>query len=381
MPYLYILQPVEYINTNCYKIGLSSTFDLNRLKSYGVGTRYIQYFECSNYREAETELIHKLRREETVTLFKGREYFYGDKQTILNIFIQVMLKYTNMEREEKNIENITENNIKEVLVNKIINNKVNSTEVVKNQYTCSVCDYKTLLVQNYNKHLKTLRHKKNIESSNICNSCFKQFVNKYTRKRHEKNCKQIININNTQNISPELLETFVIHIQKLKDKKLSDCFQKVVLEQMLTEDADIMDYLEEFDKKILEESERIQFKDLSIDYKFQYDHEETEFKISEKSICDILSDILMSNAIKLVITHETTDLEGSFRILFKHKNSLHDDNILLKFINKSKYLNKLNISDDFKPIEILRKRYPDFYKSLEDKVKQFFNKYNRTMSK
>lgn len=74
----------------------------------------------------------------------------------------------------------------------------------------------------------------------------------------------------------------------------------------------------------------------------------------------------MSNAIKLVITHETTDLEGSFRIL-------------LKFINKSNHLNKLNISDDFKPIEILRKRYPEFYKSLEDKVKQFFNKYNRTM--
>ena len=376
-----MLQPVEYINTNCYKIGLSSKFDLNRLKSYGAGTRYIQYFECSNYRKAETELINNLNNDKTVNLFKGREYFYGNKQTILNIFIQIMLKYTNMEKEETegNIENITENNIKEVLVNKIINNKVNSTKVIKNQYTCSVCDYKTKLVCNYNKHLKTSKHKENIESSNICNSCFKQFVNKYTRKRHEKNCKQIINMNNNQNIFPELLETFAIHIQKLKDKKLSDCFQKVILEQMLTEDADIMDYLEEFDKKILEEFERIQFKDLPIDYKFECDHKETEFKISEKSICDILSDILMSNAIKLVITHETTDLEGSFRILFKHKNSLHDDNILLKFINKSNHLDKLNISDDFKPIEILRKRYPDFYKSLEDKVKQFFNKYNRTM--
>lgn len=294
-------------------------------------------------------------------------------------------------------------------------------------FNCSICDYKTLLVQNYNKHLKTSKHKENMESSNSCNSCFKKFVNKYTKKRHEKNCKQIINVNtnnsfnkttniNTQNnininISPELLETFVIHIQELKDKKLSDCFQKVILEQMLTEDADIMDYLEEFDKKILEEveriqqehrkyckafinekyinddgiecfrSKRIQFEDLPIDYKFECDHEETEFKISEKSICDILSDILMSNAIKLVITHDTTDLEGSFRILFKHVNSLHDDNILLKFINKSNHLNKLNISDDFKPIEILRKRYPEFYKSLEDKVKQFFNKYNRTMRK
>lgn len=48
MPYLYMLQTVEYINTNCFKICLSSTFYLTRLKSYGVGIRYIQYFNKYN---------------------------------------------------------------------------------------------------------------------------------------------------------------------------------------------------------------------------------------------------------------------------------------------------------------------------------------------
>jgi hypothetical protein len=208
------------------------------------------------------------------------------------------------------------------------------------------------------------------------------------------------------NVSPELLETFVMHIKELKNKKLSDCFQKVLLEQMMSENSDIMDYLEEFDKRILEESERIfqehkifcrayksekyandeglecfrtkriAFEDLPEDYKFDCEHENTRFKVSEKSVCQILSDILMSNAIKLVITHDNQDLEGTFRILFKHVNSLHDDNILLQFINKSSNLDKLNISENFKPIEILKKRYPDFYKTLEDKVRRILNKYN-----
>ncbi len=146
MPYLYMLQPVEYINSDCYKIGLSSTFDLNRLKSYGSGTRYIQYFECSNYREAETELINNLNNEETVTLFKGREYFSGNKKTILNIFIQIMLKYTDM--EEDNIKKVeleekenVENKAKDVLINKKVEN-INLKEVLKNsknQYECKFC--------------------------------------------------------------------------------------------------------------------------------------------------------------------------------------------------------------------------------------------------
>jgi hypothetical protein len=198
-----MLQPVEYINTNCYKIGLSSTCDLNRLKSYGVGTRYIQYFECSNYREAETELINNLNNDQTVNLFKGREYFCGNKQTILSIFIQVMLKYTNMEeediiKEEENKEEEVENRvgdvIKEVFVDKIHNKKVenvNSKEVFKNnknQYSCKLCSLTTKDKKDFNKHLNTIKHKKKFTNDNICKTCFKVFSNKSNKTRHEKQC-------------------------------------------------------------------------------------------------------------------------------------------------------------------------------------------------
>lgn len=206
MPYLYMLQPVEYINTNCYKIGLSSTCNLNRLKSYGVGSRYIHYFECSNYREAETELIHKLRREETVTLFKGREYFCGNKRTILNIFIQVMLKYTGMENyneeyveefigenEVESVENKVEKIIEKTFIEKIIETKNAKEEILNNnnkkQYLCKACDYTTDIKSNFNKHTKTNLHLENLNHKNACASCFKSFANKWNKDRHEKLCK------------------------------------------------------------------------------------------------------------------------------------------------------------------------------------------------
>ena len=190
MPYLYMLQPVEYINTNCCKIGLSSTFELNRLKSYGVGTRYIQYFECINYREAETELINNLNNEETVTLFKGREYFCGNKKTILSIFIQIMLKYTDMEEEDiiKKVE--IEENTKENVDKKVQN--VNSKEIFKNskkQYSCKFCKFSCKYESDYKRHLNSKKHKENTENKKLCDGCFKEFYNRSSKLRHEKSCK------------------------------------------------------------------------------------------------------------------------------------------------------------------------------------------------
>jgi hypothetical protein len=196
-----MLQPVEYINTNCFKIGLSSTCDLNRLKSYGVGSRYIHYFECSNYREAETELIHNLRIEKSITLFKGREYFCGSKRTILKIFIQIMLKYTDMEEyveefvEENEVESVedkVEKIIEKAFIEKIIETKNVRQEVLNNnkkQYTCKACEYITDIKSNFNKHIKTKLHLENLNHKNACSKCFKLFGNKWNKNRHEKTCK------------------------------------------------------------------------------------------------------------------------------------------------------------------------------------------------
>lgn len=116
MPYIYLIKPAEFIDTECYKVGLSSKCDLNRLKSYGAGTEYIQYFSCKNFEQAEKEIIFNLnqcvRSGKNIKLFKGKEYFAGDKKVILKVFVKVMNKYIQMDldNEENKIDDAqTEN--------------------------------------------------------------------------------------------------------------------------------------------------------------------------------------------------------------------------------------------------------------------------------
>lgn len=54
---IYFIQPVEYLNTNTYKIGYSSKNNLSRCKNgYGLGTRYISINECNEPLEAEKKI-------------------------------------------------------------------------------------------------------------------------------------------------------------------------------------------------------------------------------------------------------------------------------------------------------------------------------------
>lgn len=73
MPYVYLVQPVELVGTNRYKIGMSSLNNLSRLRSYKVGTRYITMFDCEDAYTVERSLIAAFNK-----YFKrigGNEYF------------------------------------------------------------------------------------------------------------------------------------------------------------------------------------------------------------------------------------------------------------------------------------------------------------------
>lgn len=90
MGYVYLLQPAELVGTDRYKIGISSKDNLNRLKSYGCGTRYIFFLECEDFFSVERSLKREFGMEKKIRLIKGKEYFEGDERTILKIFMRVM---------------------------------------------------------------------------------------------------------------------------------------------------------------------------------------------------------------------------------------------------------------------------------------------------
>tara|TARA_Y100000741_G_C18259043_1_gene559984 strand:+ start:1623 stop:2465 length:843 start_codon:yes stop_codon:yes gene_type:complete len=76
------------------------------------------------------------------------------------------------------------------------------------KYTCKVCDYNTCKKTDYEKHLRTLKHKSNLfepEKSTIfvCNTCGKEFKSKSGIWSHNKRCK--IDLKERTNCSLESL--------------------------------------------------------------------------------------------------------------------------------------------------------------------------------
>ena len=88
---VYLVQPCELIGTNRYKLGCSEEPDLNRIKGYKKGTRYISIMECTDPFKLEKEL--KIHFNKDFKLIAGREFFEGDVNAMRCKFNEIVLKY------------------------------------------------------------------------------------------------------------------------------------------------------------------------------------------------------------------------------------------------------------------------------------------------
>ncbi len=139
---------------------------------------------------------------------------------------------------------------------------------------CKVCKFSCKYQSEFNRHLNSKKHVDNCNSKHFCAGCSKQLSNDFSKKRHEKNCKKIIqniknnintqnnaevinNITNNNNINitiPESklkdAETIAMTFEELLNKKSTNCIQRLILNQMNEESHDLMDYVDIFDKSI-----------------------------------------------------------------------------------------------------------------------------------
>jgi len=229
MGILYLIQPAEYIGTDCYKIGYSSNSNIDRVKyGYKKGTRYFHIVECDNANKIEKILIEVFN--ENFTLFAGREYFKGDINEMLDLFYNVYKNNKNIETTNKIQETVyqekcdkqydcddeeeCEEECEEVcdevcddecheeceeLTDKD-NESIKEVKTKKNtnyKYTCEKCNFKTNDKKDYRRHLLTLKHKKITEEkekkekpkiSKIKCNCGKEYTYKSGYYRHKKTC-------------------------------------------------------------------------------------------------------------------------------------------------------------------------------------------------
>ena len=102
METIYLIQPLEFINTNTYKIGRSSKNDLSRCKNgYKPGTRFLCIFECTNSQILENNI--KKQFNELFKLSQGLEYFEGDEKQMCEEFIRLVGEHKNMNKDDTNI--------------------------------------------------------------------------------------------------------------------------------------------------------------------------------------------------------------------------------------------------------------------------------------
>ena len=82
---IYLIQPVELIGTNRYKIGFSSKCTLERcVTGYKKGSRYINIQECFEPSKLESKLKAEFKNK--FRLIGGTEYFWGDERQMRKTF-------------------------------------------------------------------------------------------------------------------------------------------------------------------------------------------------------------------------------------------------------------------------------------------------------
>lgn len=162
---VYLVQPVELIGTNRYKIGCSAKNDLSRCKNgYKNGTRYITIMECTEPFKIESQI--KSVFTEKFMLIAGKEYFEGNETEMKTNFFEIVTNYKSSEKP--NIRGVT----------------------------CKLCSKEYGKLSSYRRHIPNCKGRKLVdeepdnndtgsESERVtCDTCKKTFANKYSLQRH-----------------------------------------------------------------------------------------------------------------------------------------------------------------------------------------------------
>ena len=108
MGIIYLIQPKELIGTNRYKIGCSKKDDNSRLKNgYKKGSDIIQIFETNIPNKIENIIINVFKIK--FNIIAGNEYFEGNRDDIINTFININNLFKNNLNDNLN-DNLNTNN-------------------------------------------------------------------------------------------------------------------------------------------------------------------------------------------------------------------------------------------------------------------------------
>ena len=103
----------------------------------------------------------------------------------------------------------------------------------KDKYSCNYCDYKTSCKSDWNKHLKTAKHQKNLKNSRsgtktkqgfiLCNFCNKTYKHLSSYSRHKKKCENTLHKKNAKTSQENFLDQELADSLKTNDTPCPNC--------------------------------------------------------------------------------------------------------------------------------------------------------------
>jgi hypothetical protein len=88
---IYLIQPAEFLNTDIYKVGMSTKMNLSRIQGQGCKSRCIFVMECVMAHKLENVIKNSFKRK--FTLYKGSEYFKGSELIITDEFMSLCIEH------------------------------------------------------------------------------------------------------------------------------------------------------------------------------------------------------------------------------------------------------------------------------------------------
>ena len=178
---IYFIQPAELIDTNRFKIGCSSKPNLNRLQNgYKSDSRFLCVMECFDPFSLEKIIIDAFKNK--FLLIAGNEYFCGNESDMLDMFIDLTIKYkkNNLQKSVKiedrfqfflsDIKTLIDCNKDEYSDLKLLLNSVASDSNNRNIIYTSICNNESFKKIILNLNENDLNSKKNIYS-HFFNNC------------------------------------------------------------------------------------------------------------------------------------------------------------------------------------------------------------------
>jgi hypothetical protein len=237
--YIYLIQDGKFINTNIYKIGRTTqkgdTRKLIRFSSYNKET--IQKF----LREVNTDIVINIEDEikslfvKKYKLFQGSEWFEGDCNSMISEINSIIDKHKPL------VCIIDKHKPLSCILNQNDNFYIPINNNIKMDLYCELCDYIADNKYYFMKHNKSKKHfnkiinleldkgeinkeeidntQNKINNKYVCKYCNIKIKHQSSYSRHNKKCKNKIDINNNSNIDNNIkTNNNVLELEKLKNK-------------------------------------------------------------------------------------------------------------------------------------------------------------------